>query len=187
MTNESSRGSVPPDAEIIRRVCAADSAAYATLVERYERAVLASVLAVIPDVHAAQDVAQEVFVHCYLKLAGLRDGDRFSGWLLKTAHRRAVRAAQTLKRGRQVALAGAREDGEAEDRLFDDEKERLLVFVQNLPAHERLVISLRYFESRSVPEIAQLTGRPVGTITKQLSRAIRRLRTQLSRSDSHAR
>jgi RNA polymerase sigma-70 factor (ECF subfamily) len=35
---------------------------------------------------------------------------------------------------------------------------------------------MRYVDGRSVKEIADSTGRPVGTITKQLSRAIERLR-----------
>ena len=65
------------------------------------------------------------------------------------------------------------------DPLMNDERERLLRCVQSLPAHERLAVSLRYFEGHGVHEIARMTGRPVGTVTKQLSRAIERLRDQL--------
>jgi RNA polymerase sigma-70 factor, ECF subfamily len=35
---------------------------------------------------------------------------------------------------------------------------------------------MRYVDGRTVREIAEATGRPEGTITKQLSRAIERLR-----------
>ena len=66
-----------------------------------------------------------------------------------------------------------------DDRLLNDERERLLQCVSSLPAHERVAVSLRYFEGRGVNEIARITGRAVGTITKQLSRAIERLREQL--------
>jgi len=39
---------------------------------------------------------------------------------------------------------------------------------------------MRYVYGRSVKEIADATGRPVGTVTKQLSRAIQRLRNWLA-------
>ena len=68
---------------------------------------------------------------------------------------------------------------EAAGFLPDDERQRLLDAVRRLPAHERLAVSLRYFEGRGVHEIAQITGRPVGTVTKQLTRAIERLRSDL--------
>ncbi len=64
--------------------------------------------------------------------------------------------------------------------LVDDERERLLRCVRSLPAHERVAVSLRYFEGCGVHDIARITGNPVGTITKQLSRAIQRLRDQLN-------
>jgi RNA polymerase sigma-70 factor (ECF subfamily) len=64
--------------------------------------------------------------------------------------------------------------------VLDDERQRLLDAVRRLPAHERVAVSLRYFEGRGVNEIAQITGRPVGTVTKQLTRAIDRLRSDLA-------
>ena len=51
--------------------------------------------------------------------------------------------------------------------------------IARLPEHERIVTVMRYVDGLSVKEIAELTGRPVGTITKQLSRAIERLRNWL--------
>jgi RNA polymerase sigma-70 factor (ECF subfamily) len=62
----------------------------------------------------------------------------------------------------------------------------LLQCVRSLPAHERLAVSLRYFEGRGVHDIARATGLAVGTITKQLSRAIERLREQLTNHKDHS-
>ncbi|MHC4215044.1 MAG: RNA polymerase sigma factor [Planctomycetota bacterium] len=42
---------------------------------------------------------------------------------------------------------------------------------------------LRYFSANSVKDIAETLGRSVGTVTKQLSRAHKRLRTMLERSE----
>src|SRR5688500_5346681 len=168
------------DAEIVERVRRGDVQAYGTLVERYERAVLAAVLPVMRDLHTAQDVMQDVFVRCYTRLGSLRDGSCFGGWLLKAAAREAVHAARRRRRMR-IERSGQADIGAAEaDVLLDDERERLLRCVRSLPAHERVAVSLRYFEGLGVHEIARVTGRAVGTVTKQLSRALERLRGQLN-------
>ena len=98
------------------------------------------------------------------------------------------------KRNENKFLQQARKIIEENDDLsYDDihnisqswniERERLLRCVQALPAHERAAVSLRYFEGHGVNDIARITGSAVGTITKQLSRAIQRLREQLTRNN----
>ena len=175
---------VHPDEQVVQRVLRGDVQAYGTLVERYERTVLAAVLGVVRDGHAAQDVVQDVFVLCYTRLGSLRDASRFGPWLLKTAGREAVHASRRARRMRVQLPDSSRFDSApaaSEELVLDDERERLLRCVRSLPAHERVAVSLRYFEGRGVAEIAAATGRAVGTITKQLSRAIERLRDQLNR------
>ena len=56
------------------------------------------------------------------------------------------------------------------------EHEYLLSLIARLPENQRVLIGLRYFDGQSTGEIAEITGRPVGTVTKQLSRAMGRLR-----------
>jgi RNA polymerase sigma-70 factor (ECF subfamily) len=172
----------PSDADIIDRIRRGDMQAFGLLVERYERGVLAAVMPAVRDAHVAQDVTQDVFVQCYLKLATLRTTSRFGYWLLTVARREAVRAARQRRRrtGMQlVDAAAATATAPDNGRLFRDERERLLECVQRLPAHERLAVTMRFFDGRSVQEIADITGNPVGTVTKRLSRAIERLRGKL--------
>ena len=175
------------DAELIRRVRRGELQAYGTLVERYERTVLAAVLGVLRDAHAAQDVVQDVFVACFTRLGSLRDPSRFGPWLLKSAEREAVHASRRAKRMRITGTPDDVDVGiEPRESLLSDEREHLLQCVRSLPAHERLAVSLRYFEGRGVHDIANATGLAVGTITKQLSRAIQRLREQLNYKDSES-
>ena len=171
------------DAEVVDRVRRGDVQGYGTLVERYERAALAAALPIVRDPHAAQDVVQDVLVHCFARLASLHDGSRFGPWLLKAVEREAGHAT---RRARRMRLVPSDHDTQAladDGRLLDDERQRLLRCVQMLPAHERVAVSLRYFEGRGVSEIAGITGLAVGTITKQLSRAVQRLREQLTEKE----
>jgi RNA polymerase sigma factor (sigma-70 family) len=58
--------------------------------------------------------------------------------------------------------------------------------VQRLPAQQRTVVTLRFYEDMSLVDIAQLTGRPEGTVRSDLHRALSRLRIELSAQRSQA-
>jgi RNA polymerase sigma-70 factor (ECF subfamily) len=179
------RGEKPmqPDAEIVRTVLRGDRGAFALLVARHERAVWATAWRVLRDDHAAADAAQEAFLHAFRRLGDLRQPERFGFWLLRIAGRESVRRARRRARepGRSLDEAGGdlpqyRGDGSA-TRLSADAEE-LLGAVAGLPEQERLVVVLHYLEARPVAEVAAVLGRPVGTVTKQLSRAIGRLKVR---------
>ncbi|MBN1805002.1 MAG: sigma-70 family RNA polymerase sigma factor [Sedimentisphaerales bacterium] len=55
----------------------------------------------------------------------------------------------------------------------------LSVCTMKLPQQEKRAIMLHHFDRHSVRTIAEMTGRSVGTVTKQLSRAYTRLRKHL--------
>ena len=57
------------------------------------------------------------------------------------------------------------------------DNQQLLSLIARLPERERILIGLRYFDGHSMAQIAAITTRPIGTATKQLSRAIARLRS----------
>ena len=170
---------VESDAALVARVQGGDAAAFAELVRRYERLARAAVIGTLRDRHAAEDVVQEVFLAAFRSLDSLRQPERFGPWLLGIARNQAMRSLRTLARSeRCVAEIAAVERGAIDagrNGKLSDQSERLLELVERLPDHERVIVGLRYFEGHSMQEIAVIAGRPVGTVTKQLSRAHRRL------------
>jgi len=166
---------VTADAELVQAALAGGRDAYATLVKRYERAVTAVALAVLRDHHAAQDAAQETFLCAYRRLGDLRRADRFASWLMKIAHHEACRLARRRTAGATAPLVSDPPDSSGNGRL-EGPLEQVLSAVTRLPEPERLVVMLKYFNRHDVATIAEMSGRPVGTVTKQLSRARRRLR-----------
>ncbi len=166
------------DAQLVERVRSGDVGAFRVLVERYERSILGAAMARLRDFHAAEDAVQVAFARAYERLSTLRSSDSFGTWLMQIARRQIVDAI----RSRQVPVALRTDTPEKsipthEQRL--DESEHLLSLVNRLPETECVLIGLRHFAGHSVNEIAQITGRPVGTVTKQLSRAHARLREWL--------
>ena len=166
------------DAELVNRVLKGDQFAYDKLVQRYEATVIGISAQVLGDLHAAEDAAQESFVHAYLNLPKLRDPKVFGIWLFKITKREAIRLLKQRARHNPIPnpvdLAAPQQDEQLNERLAT-----LLNMVIKLPPRERQVIILRNFNNHSVREIAEITGRSIGTITKQLSQARNRLRKQL--------
>ena len=164
------------DSELISQVRHGTAEAFGVLVRRYERSVLGLALAELRDLHAAEDVAQAAFLLAYRRLETLQDARRFGPWLMQIARRQVL----DLAGARRVPVTTA--SGMVIDPSADDtapswvEHEHLLSLVARLPEQERVLVGLRYFDGHSVAEIAELSGRPLGTVTKQLSRAVARLR-----------
>jgi len=52
--------------------------------------------------------------------------------------------------------------------------------VQRLPAKQRAVVVLRYWEDMSLAEIAAVLGRPLGSIKSTLHRALKSLKEEVS-------
>jgi len=166
------------DAQVVEDVLAGDPQAYAILVDRYQRAVRAAAARVLGDIHSAEDAAQNAFVKAYQKLGSLRNSSAFGAWILKIARTEAI----SIQRQKKVHLPlDVRHDCPAAQNngLLDEESRLLLNSVMNLPRQEQNVIMLRHFEGHDLRAIADITGRSVGTVSKQLSRAHARLHKQL--------
>lgn len=172
------------DRVLVDAVVAGDKAPFAELVRRYEPVARAAAVAILGDSHLAQDVLQETFLRAYTKLGKLADRSRFGPWVLKIARREALR---TRHRRRYVDAALEPDDlqaaAESNGRLDEDSRE-LLNAVGRLPDHEQVAVVLHYFKAQKVETIALMTGRTTGTVTKQLSRARRRLELWLRKTDS---
>jgi RNA polymerase sigma-70 factor, ECF subfamily len=168
---------MPSTAELVKAAQAGGNSAFAELVRRYERAAIITAHSVLGDFHAAQDAAQEAFIIAYQRLSRLRDAASFGPWLLKIAQRRAARLKSSRKTNPIsidcVDLAATQNPD------WMQPYTEVVRQLARLPEHERIVSVMRYVDGRSVQEIADMTGRHVGTITKQLSRAIERLRNWL--------
>jgi RNA polymerase sigma-70 factor (ECF subfamily) len=170
------------DAELVKACLNGEREAFAELVKRYEHPVRAVALDILRDYHSAADVSQDAFVRSYKNLPELRKAEAYGPWLMKITRRCALDAAQ---RGlRETALDSTTNvPAERKDGQLDEYKQMLLGAVVKLPEGEKQVVMLRYFGGRSVKDVAEMVGRSVGTVTKQLSRAHRRLRNLLKESE----
>jgi len=169
------------DEELVFRVRRGEREAFSLLVERYEKPALAVAHAILRSWHDAADAVQDAFVVAYEKLNRLWSASKFGAWFLQIVRRQALwlRRRRTA-RSRHVVAVGDETipDRRRDSNLTDD----FLSLISHLPAQECVVVSLRHLNELPVNEIARATGRPLGTVTKQLSRGYARLRQWLEES-----
>lgn len=163
------------DSKLVKAALNGDRDAYGCLFERHERSVQAVALAILGDWNAAQDAVQESFVTAYRKLGGLRKASSFGPWIRKIARRQAIQMYRSMLIREDAKQRITNTQAVSGDGGIDEQNHRLLEAVMCLPKHERTVVMLRYFDGHSTKMISEMTGRPVGTVTMQLSRAHARL------------
>lgn len=167
-----------PDTELVARARLGDLEAFGQLVERYERSLLAIALAKVRNFHEAEDVVQATLLLAFRRLGTLRDDGLFAPWLMQIARRQVVETVRARSIPASIPANGPEDHG-GDDAVKQSkiEHEHLLTLIARLPEHEGMLIGLRYFDGHSMAEIAAISARPMGTVTKQLSRAIARLRS----------
>ena len=170
------------DAELVNAVLDGEKQAFAVLVKRYERPVRAVALDVMGDYHSASDVSQEAFIKAYEKLDRLRKPKAFGAWLMKITRRCALDSLHGRPKERRLEpkIVTAIESPNGQ---LDEDKQRLLAAILKLPGSEKQAVILRYLGDNNVKDVADIVGRSVGTVTKQLSRAHKRLRKILSETE----
>jgi RNA polymerase sigma-70 factor (ECF subfamily) len=173
---------VQTDAELVKAVLNGEKHVFTELVRRYERPVRAVALDVVGDYHMATDVSQDAFIKAYERLAELRRPEAFGPWLMKITRRCALDSVRRRSKETRLETKNAATSENPNGQL-DEEKQRLLAAVVKLPKVEKQVVMLRYLGDNSVNDVAEILGRNVGTVTKQLSRARVRLRKILERSE----
>ncbi len=170
------------DLQLVARVRQGDVEAFGQLAERYERSLLALAISRLRDFHEAEDVVQATLLRAFRRLETLRDGGKFGPWLIQIAQNQVAEYARARRIPLELVADGSTTATSAGDARPDDwiDNEELLALVARLPDRERVLVGLRYFDGHSMAEIAAILARPVGTVTKQLSRAIARLRSWYS-------
>jgi RNA polymerase sigma-70 factor (ECF subfamily) len=165
------------DRELVASVLAGRTEDFAVLVSRYERLVRSVLLTRLRDRHAVEDAAQEAFLAAFRSLPTLRQPESFGAWLLGIAKHQAGRLRRDLPvRMEPLEMFDAVDADDAKRQADGERLGELLTLIERLPDHERAAVGLRHFAGHSAVEISAITGRPVGTVTKQLSRAYARLK-----------
>jgi len=176
-------GNIVNESDVIRRVLAGDGESFRLLVERYGGPVARLIRNLTGDNQACEDLAQEVFLTAYEKLATFDPGrSQFVTWLFTIARNKSVNAARKkrpvyLPEPPELAGQATPEDTLARQEFLAALDRELLA----LPLEQRTAFVLAEFEHLAYEQIAQIEGVRLGTVKSRISRARDKLMEALNR------
>jgi RNA polymerase sigma-70 factor (ECF subfamily) len=167
-----------------------DAGAFGQLVRTYQQVAFRVAYLISGDAADAEEIAQDAFLKAYAALARFQPEAPFRPWLLQIVANEARNRRRSAGRRAHLALRAAEEQrmaasGDAAPSpetaaLADEQRRSVLDAVNGLRDEDRQAITFRYFLELSESEMADALGCARGTVKSRLSRALGRLREQLS-------
>jgi RNA polymerase sigma factor (sigma-70 family) len=183
------------DAELAAALAADLDGAFERLVLAHQDRLYTIALRLLGDPRDAEEVAQDALVRAYRAIASY-DGDRVRALALRAwLGAIVVNLARNRYRRRPRPTAELPEDRRDEDQgglphevaARHDAERSWARLLASLPPLYRAPVVLRHVDGLSFAEIADVLGRPEGTVKAQVHRGLVRLRTAYLDSTAQAR
>ena|SRR5579859_3872196 len=178
---------------LVTRVLLGDHNAFGLIVDQYSALMFHTALMIVGDRDIAEDLVQDALIQAWHHLADLRKVGALRPWLVRIVINQCIsfkrRLARTTALMRQ-ALSEQETDLIAQ--VADEYKGRmerdwdLAHTIEALPAKQRVVIVLHYYNGMTLPEMAQALHTSENTLKKRIQAALTNLRRML-RADEEPR
>lgn len=142
------------------------------VIERYKNTVFKVAFTYCKNRSNADDIFQEVFLRYFKKKPGFADEAHEKAWFIRVTINccKKLLFSSWFKKTAPLDETIAFETAEESDLFYS---------VMELPLKYRAVVHLYYYEDYSIKQIAELTNQKETTVSTQLQRARRILRTKL--------
>ena len=166
-----------------------DNGAFDQLLARNQQRIYAYILFVVHDTETADDIFQDTFVKVIMRLQQGRytTCGKFSAWVMRIAHNIIMDHYRDQRVGGVVSTIDSSElshmdsrqvlEGNVENRYVNEQVyndvRRMMAM---LPATQREVIYMRFFQEMSFKEIAQATSVSINTALGRMRYAVLNLR-----------
>jgi RNA polymerase sigma-70 factor (ECF subfamily) len=167
------------DSRDIQASLAGDEESYERLVRRYEPQIAKMMWRFSRCPEQCVELVQDVFVQAYFSLPGFRAEAPFEHWLKRIATRVGYRFWKQQGRVDKPLPLGDMDPAAQTSEAMDPELASEIVesLLGELKPPERLVLTLQYFESCSMKEIAERMGWNEAMVKMRAYRARKKLRT----------
>ncbi|GHT48891.1 RNA polymerase subunit sigma-24 [Bacteroidia bacterium] len=176
------------DEELVKAYANGENAAFDALLSRHKSGVFSYIHFTVRNRELAEDIFQETFVKAIMTIKQDRyvDNGKFRAWINRIAHNLIIDHFRQQKYEQTVSNDDYDYDLLNDFRLADETIEDAMVrdqitsdvqhLVEFLPANQKEVVQLRYYQDFSFKEIADMTGVSINTALGRMRYAIMNIR-----------
>lgn len=154
-----------------------DEAAFTELVTHCQPQLYRIALSYVRNREDALDVVSESVYRAFVNLRSLKEPAYFNTWIIRITINQAINFSRQKKRSAHPADLAA--EALAGHTLNKDDLLLLYSAIERLPENERAVVVLKYLEDLTLAQVAEILGRPLGTVKTHLHSALKALRLEL--------
>ncbi len=180
---------IDEDEALIAAALNGSAYAWEKLVKRYESKIYNHGLRLMGNRSDAMDLLQEVFLGVYRNLHTFRGDAKFSSWIFRIAHNKAIDLSR-----RKRLLTGYPVTVEEDDDPFEgmpaelseepdvklmqsQQNNRTLALLTQLPVEQKLIVELKIFQSMTFEEIADMQDISENTAKTRFYTALKKLKS----------
>ncbi len=177
------------DEALIAAALKGSAYAWEKLVKRYESRVYNHGLRLTGNSSDAMDLMQEVFLGVYRNLHRFRGDAKFSSWIFRIAHNKAVDMNRRKRLMTLQSKSGDQDEGDIFEQIASDSHDepdarlsseelnsQIVKMLSILPLDQRLIVELKVFQSQTFEEIADMQDISVNTAKTRFYTALKKLK-----------
>ena len=162
---------------LVERAQRGDQDAFAVLVRASVDRLETAARLILRDPELARDVVQDSYLRAWRDLRGLREPDKFDGWL----HRLMVNSCLDVLRRRrrrpiEIEITDLHTPSEADASSLVADRDMINQVLRRLDGPGRAIVVLHYSLGMPLTEVAGVLAIPVGTVKSRLHRALGQMR-----------
>lgn len=152
--------------------------AFAEVVNQYSETLYWQIRRMVVDHEDANDVLQNTLVKAWTSIGSFRGEAKLSTWLFRIAYHESLTFLEHKKQNISIDDVSSEVSNQLEsDPYFDgDETQAMLqAAIETLPAKQKAVFNMKYFEEKTYKEISAITGTSVGALKASYHIAIEKI------------
>ena len=166
----------------IDKILKGDTNAYASLINKHKDLVFTIAVKILKNKEDDEEIAQDVFIKAFKVLNTFKKESKFSTWLYRIAFNMAVSKTRKKKLETYNLETEIIENFSIDEivpdlqELSDEEQKNCIKkALKSLPYEENIIITLFYYDDKSIEEISEITNLSASNVKVKLHRIRKKL------------
>ena len=175
---------------LVTRALEGDKEAFGEIVHQYSALMLRTAWVIVGDRDIAEDTVQDALIQAWQHLPSLREASALRPWLMRIVVNQCISFKRHLARSTAfIRQALSEQATDLAAQVADDHKGRIeqdwdvAHAIEHLPAKQRAVIMLHYYQGMTLPEMSEALQTSENTLKKRIQAALANLRSVLHAAD----